>query len=678
MGILDTFFSVAPFSTSYHIISRWEAKMEQFQASSSLQKPLTRKAVKSDDWHEWRDSEFAQLDQYMKQGMFGTPVARSSCMSVFHLLWTYSIKAVDNRKKARCVCDGSSRGQVRILDHTYANSLEHTGARIFYSVAAAENLVIYGADATNAFGEAGAPKQGFYVYPDAAFRSWWTDHLGNPPIPDGYVIPVNRALQGHPESPRLWEKHIDSILRTLGLTPTTHEPCLYSGIINNERVLFMRQCDDFACAAPSAITCQMLFDMIDDKLDLPLKPLGLITLFNGVNIHQTKHYIKLSVKTWIEKISDKYPWLFQTSTPHTPLPHSKIFLDAFRQAIGDPNPKHQKDLSSHNGFQYRTAIGELIYAMVSCRPDLSFAVTKCAQSSACPHQKHYDGVKHILRYLYTTRDDGIYFWRTQPNTSLQDVPLPTCKSSNDDNLLLEGRPNTGPLQSVGFVDSDWAACVTTRRSFTGLCIRLAGGTVAYKSRLQPTVALSSTEAEFMGACDAAKVLLYVRSILWDLGIPQEAASILYEDNDAATAMANANKPTPRTRHMDIRYFALTEWVERDLIALERVDTSMNMADHFSKQLPPILFSRHVDHILGHVPPPYSPHYKLHAGNVPTMNYQVSSLSSVVTSPVGTDISPSRVNQHTLFSQWLPIVWHRIVSSPCTDARTVGGYQYEST
>ena len=51
----------------------------------------------------------------------------------------------------------------------------------------------------------------------------------------------------------------------------------------------------------------------------------------------------------------------------------------------------------------------------------------------------------------------------------------------------------------------------------------------------------------MGACDAAKVLLYVRSILWDLGIPQEAASILYEDNDAATAIANANKPTPRTR-----------------------------------------------------------------------------------------------------------------------------------
>ena len=402
---------------------------------------LTRgKLLQSEDWSDWRDSEYAQLDQYMKQGMFGTPVARTHSMSVFHLLRTYTIKAVDNRKKARCVCDGSSRGQVRVLDHTYANSLEQTGARIFYSVAAVENLVVYGADATNAFGEAGAPKQGFYVYPDAAFRSWWTDHLGNPPIPEGHVIPVNRALQGHPESPRLWEKHIDAILRKLGLTPTIHEPCLYSGIINNERILFMRQCDDFACAAPNSTTCQMLFDMIDDHLDLPLKPLGLISLFNGVDIHQTKHYIKLSVKTWIEKICEKYPWLFHSSTPQTPLPHSKTFLDAFRQAIGDPEPKHQKDLARHNGFQYRTAIGELIYAMVSCRPDLSYAITKCAQSSACPHQKHYDGVKHILRYLYNTRDDGIYFWRTTPNESLEDVPLPRCKSSNADNLLLEGRP----------------------------------------------------------------------------------------------------------------------------------------------------------------------------------------------------------------------------------------------
>ena len=112
----------------------------------------------------------------------------------------------------------------------------------------------------------------------------------------------------------------------------------------------------------------------------------------------------------------------------------------------------------------------------------------------------------------------------------------------------------------------------------------------------------------MAACDAGKMLLYVRSILWDLDIPQHAASLLYEDNDGCTAMANAGKPTPRTRHIDIKYHSLCEWVDRDLILLERICTSQNMADHFTKALPRILFHRHVDFILGHVPPPHSPHF----------------------------------------------------------------------
>ena len=91
-------------------------------------------------------------------------------------------------------------------------------------------------------------------------------------------------------------------------------------------------------------------------------------------------------------------------------------------------------------------------------------------------------------------------------------------------------------------------------------------------------------------------------------MPQQAASILYEDNDGCTAMANAQKPTSRTRHMDIRYFALCDWVEMDLLILERIDTSVNEADHFTKILDRTLFYRHIDHIMGHIPPPYSPCY----------------------------------------------------------------------
>jgi hypothetical protein len=76
----------------------------------------------------------------------------------------------------------------------------------------------------------------------------------------------------------------------------------------------------------------------------------------------------------------------------------------------------------------------------------------------------------------------------------------------------------------------------------------------------------------MAACDVGRITLFVHSVLWDLDIPQEAATIAYEDNDGCTAMGNAQKPTPRTRHINIKYFAHCDWVERDLIHLECIDT----------------------------------------------------------------------------------------------------------
>jgi hypothetical protein len=73
-------------------------------------------------------------------------------------------------------------------------------------------------------------------------------------------------------------------------------------------------------------------------------------------------------------------------------------------------------------------------------------------------------------------------------------------------------------------------------------------------------------------------------VLWDLGISPEAATVLYKDNGACIAMGNAQKPTPRMRHMDIKYFSICEWVKRDLMHLKRIGTSINMADHFTQAL----------------------------------------------------------------------------------------------
>jgi hypothetical protein len=93
----------------------------------------------------------------------------------------------------------------------------------------------------------------------------------------------------------------------------------------------------------------------------------------------------------------------------------------------------------------------------------------------------------------------------------------------------------------------------------------------------------------MAACNVGRMCLFIHSILWDLDIPQEAATVAYEDNNSCTSMGNAQKPTPHTHHIDIKYFALCDWIERDLIILERIDTSINLLDHLTKTLSRILF-----------------------------------------------------------------------------------------
>ncbi len=235
------------------------------------------KLLQQDDWCYWQALEFLQLDQYDAQKMSGLPVAVESTKVVVNLIWSYGIKAVDGHKKDRCSCSGSTRsGQVRVLNETYANCVDQTSARLFYGIAAAEKLIVYWADVSNAFAEAPPLKQGFYIRPNNAFHEWWTTHKKRPPIQPGHMIPILSAMQGHPELPRLWKKHADAILQELGLTPTTHEPCLYFGIIDGKSIIFMRQVDNFAIAAPDAHTADVLIDMLDDKLSIPLKHQGIL------------------------------------------------------------------------------------------------------------------------------------------------------------------------------------------------------------------------------------------------------------------------------------------------------------------------------------------------------------------------------------------------------------------
>ena len=109
---------------------------------------------------------------------------------------------------------------------------------------------------------------------------------------------------------------------------------------------------------------------------------------------------------------------------------------------------------------------------------------------------------------------------------------------------------------IGIKDSDWAGDSNHHKSITGIIIMLAGSAILCKFRSQDTIALSSTEVEFIATVEARKYILYLRSILSDIGIPQHDATILYENNQGSLLMASDQQPTKRTNHIDITHFVL--------------------------------------------------------------------------------------------------------------------------
>mmetsp|Transcript_14610 Transcript_14610/g.26419 ORF Transcript_14610/g.26419 Transcript_14610/m.26419 type:complete len:214 (-) Transcript_14610:23-664(-) len=194
--------------------------------------------------------------------------------------------------------------------------------------------------------------------------------------------------------------------------------------------------------------------------------MGLIHMFNCMCIDQTRDYVKISFPTYIERVCEKHltAWMKVSEMPECPppLPTKRDFLKYFILVCGGPDLKAQEKLAKKLEFKYRSVIGEIIYVMSTCPPDLSYAVIRVSQHSVCPHKQHYNGAKHMMKYMYITRDDSLCFWRETPNPALLPSNPPQKINSNLHDLRMIGMPEYGPLQTHGHVDSDWVACKLTQ------------------------------------------------------------------------------------------------------------------------------------------------------------------------------------------------------------------------
>jgi hypothetical protein len=577
------------------------------EAEQALGSFTRRKLKLLANWNDWLAAEGKQLDSMAKQEMYGPPVYPPPGAIILRQHWNYSIKS-DGTRKARNCCDGSPRAAPELnLANTYSSCIEQPCTRMYFAVCAHEGYISILVDATNAFANSPPPEQPTFVYIDQQYADWHLIRHGFA-IERDMVLPVQHALQGHPESGALWERLINKVLARHGFKPTTHERSLYHGVYDGFKMIISRQVDDLAIGCHNVESIKKLVATIclEDKIDL--RDEGILKSFNGIDVQQTAGYISITCESYIDKLLAHYGWTSAGNResgekPIDPLAMSTLpQLFADYEALATATPAKLLEFETVAGFSYRSVLGAVIYVYVVARPDIGFAVTLLARFSAHPAKVHYDSLRRLARYLRMTKHWGLFYWRPKPILSL---PTGTFVTLIADPSLPDFPQPQGSTTLAGYVDAAHATDLSTRRSITGLSFMLCGGPIAYKSKVQSTVSTSSTEAEFIAAVQAAKIAKYLRSILTELGYTQPGPTVLYEDNQAAILMINASRPTPRSRHIDIQHFAIQEWKANGDIILCHIPGIINPADALTKALGPTLHFRHVRRLMGHYGAPWT-------------------------------------------------------------------------
>ena len=205
--------------------------------------------------------------------------------------------------------------------------------------------------------------------------------------------------------------------------------------------------------------------------------------------------------------------------------------------------------------EYQSAVDSLMYAMLGTRPDIAFAVSTVSRYAHDPTPERLKAVQYVFEYLNRTRDFSLVF-----------------------------KGEVKPL--AGFSDADWAGDKDSRRSTGGYTFNVGGATLSWSSKRQPTIALSSYEAEYMAETQATKEVIYLRNLQSDLDPETDAKpTIIFCDNQAAINLAKNQQYHARSKHTDIQHKFVNEKVADGLVELRYIHASDQVADGLTKTLP---------------------------------------------------------------------------------------------
>ena len=374
------------------------------------------------------------------------------------------------------------------------------------------------------------------------------------------VWKLKKSLYGLKQSGRNWNVVLSQFFRSKQLEQSKVDPCLFVRCDDSGKLYIVVWVDDIVVAGTSQQVTQIK-DIMKSKFKMT--DLGNISYFLGIQFHQSSGQITMSQSHYLNGMLKRYG--MENCKPRTTPCEAKF--DVY-ESDGDDGS------SAEDVTRYREIVGSLVYAMTCSRPDLTWIITKLSQHLACPTNIDWMIITHVLRYIKGTLNHKLTFRKSNPNSQ---------------------------LELIGHSDSDWASSKHDRKSTTGYCFALnpEGPLISWKSRKQPTVALSSCEAEYMALTNAVQEAMFLEMLARDFTFHAQRPIHIFGDNRGSIDLAKNSTSNDRSKHIDIKHHFIRDKYTEGVIDIHHVATGDNVADLMTKPVTKQKLSVFSNMLFGH-------------------------------------------------------------------------------
>lgn len=515
-----------------------------------------QEAMRASDSHEFKQAASKEIADLVKQGTWKIVRKADAKGKILPGIWVFRRKrnpgtGAITKYKGRYTVRGDL--QEGIFD-TFAPVVQWSTIRMLMAISLKYGYHTRSIDFSSAFVQAKLDKPVWIHLPRGRYPEQFGEDV------EDKCLELQKSLYGLSVAPKLWYEHLRERLIARGFKASKLDPCLFY----RNQVAIAVYVDDLVMISKHK---KILDDIVAElRSEFTITDEGTLSTYLGIVVERQGDQFKLS-----------QPELTRKVIQAVGLTDAKPNARPASETLGS-----HLDCDKHNEtWEYASIIGMLMYLSTNSRPDIAFAVHQCARFTHDPRAPHSVAVKQIIRYLKGTEDKGLIM-------KLSNTASVDCYVDAD---FCGGFKKNFDLQDPA-----------TSKSRTGYVIYVFGIPICWGSKLQHEVALSTMEAEYVALSQATREVLALRNLLTEMGAEMEITkdltfltkSTVFEDNAGCIVAAKAPHMTARSKHYHTKYHFFKHHIRTDknpngVLDIEKIDTTKQVADIFTKPLDAVTF-----------------------------------------------------------------------------------------